>query len=312
MIKIDLVTGFLGAGKTTFILKYIRYLISRGERVAVLENDYGAVNVDALLLGELEEKGCGIETVAGGCDHDCHVRRFKTKLISLGMQGFDRVIVEPSGIFDVDEFFDVLHEEPLDRWYETGNVIAVMDIHTEIAGMSREAKYFILSETAGAGILLLSHLEENADAAAGSLLSDLNGLMEEFGCDRRYTMQEVLAKEWDQFTAEDFEQISSCGYRLSDHIKLPLVDHNSFSTLYYMNLQLPLAVLRKKAEELFKAGDAGNIIRIKGFHRENEQWYELNAVSTGVQIKPCSAGQEVLIVIGENLKQEEINRQIKQ
>lgn len=39
----------------------------------------------------------------------------------------DRVLVEPSGIYDMDEFFDVLHEEPLDQWYEIGNVIAVVD-----------------------------------------------------------------------------------------------------------------------------------------------------------------------------------------
>lgn len=42
--------------------------------------------------------------VAGACDKDCHQRRFKTKLISMGMRGFDRVLVEPSGIFDVEEF----------------------------------------------------------------------------------------------------------------------------------------------------------------------------------------------------------------
>ena len=42
--------------------------------------------------------------IAGGCDADCHRRRFRTKLIAMGMCGYDRVIVEPSGIYDVDEF----------------------------------------------------------------------------------------------------------------------------------------------------------------------------------------------------------------
>ena len=51
----------------------------------------------------------------------------RTKLISMAMRGFERVIVEPSGIFDVDEFFDVLRDEPLDRWYQLGNVIAIVD-----------------------------------------------------------------------------------------------------------------------------------------------------------------------------------------
>ena len=54
MIKIDLITGFLGAGKTTFIETYARWLMARGEKIGILENDYGAVNVDRLLLQGLE------------------------------------------------------------------------------------------------------------------------------------------------------------------------------------------------------------------------------------------------------------------
>ena len=129
MIKIDLITGFLGSGKTTFIKKYARYLIGKGQKIGILVNDYGAVNVDTMLLSELEGDNCGIESVAGACDRDCHQRRFKTKLIALAMSGCDRVLIEPSGVFDVDEFFDSLYEEPLDRWYQIGSVIAVADVN---------------------------------------------------------------------------------------------------------------------------------------------------------------------------------------
>ncbi len=76
---------------------------------------------------------------------------FKTKLIAMGMCGYDRVIVvEPSGIFDVDEFFDALREEPLDRWYEVGNVIAIVDANLE-EHLSEEAEYILASEVANAG-----------------------------------------------------------------------------------------------------------------------------------------------------------------
>lgn len=127
MIKIDLITGFLGSGKTTFIKKYATYLLQQGMNIGILENDFGAVNVDAMLLQDILGDHCTLEMVAGGCDADCHRRRFKTKLIAMGMCGYDRVLVEPSGIFDMDEFFDALHESPLDRWYEIGNVITIVD-----------------------------------------------------------------------------------------------------------------------------------------------------------------------------------------
>ena len=58
MIKIDLITGFLGSGKTTFLKKYARYLLRKGQRPGILVNDYGAVNVDTMLLSELEEENC--------------------------------------------------------------------------------------------------------------------------------------------------------------------------------------------------------------------------------------------------------------
>ena len=41
MVKIDLITGFLGSGKTTFIKKYAKYLIDSGKNIGILENDYG-------------------------------------------------------------------------------------------------------------------------------------------------------------------------------------------------------------------------------------------------------------------------------
>ena len=57
MVQVDLITGFLGAGKTTFLRRYAAYLAGQGERVCILENDFGAVNVDAMLVQDLLELG---------------------------------------------------------------------------------------------------------------------------------------------------------------------------------------------------------------------------------------------------------------
>ena len=159
MIKVDLVTGFLGSGKTSFIREYAGYLIKNGLRVGILENDYGAVNIDRVLLGGLEGERCGIEMVIGGDDHATHLRRFRTKLIALSMTGYDRVIVEPSGVFDPDEFFDVLRDEPLDSWYEPGSVAAVVDASAPEIPESAEQRYLIAAQAANAGKIILSHLD---------------------------------------------------------------------------------------------------------------------------------------------------------
>ena len=163
MIKIDLITGFLGSGKTTFIEKYARWLVARGERVCILENDYGAINIDRVLLQDLLGPNCELEMVVGGDGAEAHQRRFHTKLISMAMLGYTRVLVEPSGIYDVDEFFDTLYEEPLDRWYEVGSVLAIVDARLDPA-LSAASRYLLASEAANAGKIILSKLPVVASA----------------------------------------------------------------------------------------------------------------------------------------------------
>lgn len=157
MITIDLITGFLGSGKTTFIEKYARWLVARGERVCILENDYGAINIDRVLLQDLLGPNCELEMVVGGDGAEAHQRRFRTKLISMAMLGYTRVLVEPSGIYDIDEFFDTLYEEPLDRWYEVGSVLAIVDARLDPT-LSEASRYLLASEAANAGKIILSKL----------------------------------------------------------------------------------------------------------------------------------------------------------
>lgn len=305
MIQIDLITGFLGAGKTTFIKKYANYLMESGKRIAILENDFGAVNVDMLLLQDIVGDNCELEMIAGGCDKDCHYRRMKTKLISMGMRGFDRVLIEPSGIFDVDEFFDILHEEPLDNWYEIGNVIAIVDAKLE-QDLSKESQYLLASQTANAGAVILSRTQETMGEDITNTVAYLNAMMEQFHCKRRF-QNEILDKDWSDLTAQDFEEILHCGYVSESFEKLWFEQKDAFQSLYFMNMRMSEQELRTKVERLMADADCGNIIRIKGFMQvADNQWIELNATKEAIAIEPIQAGQDVLIVIGEKLDQERI------
>ena len=173
MVQVDLITGFLGSGKTTFLRRYVQYLVAQGHSVCILENDFGAVNVDAMLLQDLIGEHCDIETISGGCDCDTHQRRMRTKLISMAMRGFDRVVIEPSGIFDVDEFYDILRDEPLDRWYTLGSVIAIVDAKLENE-LSPQADYLLASEAASAGLVVMSRTQLAAPGEAEAVIDHLN------------------------------------------------------------------------------------------------------------------------------------------
>ena len=180
MIKIDLITGFLGAGKTTFIKKYASYFIKQGQTVGILENDYGAINVDMMLLQDLMSDNCELEMISGGCDEETHRRRFKTKLISMGMCGYDRVIVEPSGVYDIDEFFDVIHDEPLDKWYEPGNIIAIADA-SAADNLSEKSSYVLASEISCAGKIILSHSDEADEQKIKDTIDYINLSLKDIG-----------------------------------------------------------------------------------------------------------------------------------
>ena len=199
MVQVDLITGFLGAGKTTFLRRYAAWWAGQGVRVCVLENDFGAVNVDAMLLQDLEAVGVEVETISGGCDCDTHQRRMRTKLISMAMRGFERVVVEPSGIFDVDEFFDVLRDEPLDRWYQLGNVIAIVDALLPET-LSPQAEYILASESAWAGKVLLSRCQLATDGQKEGAKAHLARALEACKCSRKFAPEEILAKDWADLT----------------------------------------------------------------------------------------------------------------
>ena len=305
MVKIDLITGFLGSGKTTFIKKYAKYLIDSGANIGILENDYGAVNVDMMLLKDLEGENCELEMIAGGCDAECHRRRFRTKLIAMGMCGYDRVIVEPSGIYDVDEFFDVLRDDPIDRWYEIGNVITVVDAKLE-PELSDQADYLLASEAANAGCIVLSRSQEAEDAEIENTVAHLNHAMEKVQCKRRF-QNEIIIKDWDTFDNTDYEKLLSCGYVSESYRKMHIEEGETFKSLYFMNLDKTKDEITEAAKKVLEDGECGKVFRVKGFLKDKEEkWLELNATHQEIRTAPISEGQEVVIVIGEEMNEAKI------
>lgn len=336
MVKVDLITGFLGSGKTTFIRKYAQYLMDTGNNIGILENDYGAVNVDMMLLQDLMGDNCELEMISGGCDKDCHRRRFKTKLIAMGMCGYDRVIVEPSGIFDVDEFFDILHEEPLNRWYQIGNVIAIVDSKLE-SDLSDEADFILASEVADAGCIVMSKSQDATPEEIQGTIEHVNCVLEKVHCSRRFgkdfdgsveagVTNNVIHKNWDEMSKEDFDRIASCGYEMASYQKPEFEAEDAFTSLYFMNVKMAEKELREAAEKILSDPACGHVFRMKGFMRvddgeisekadqtqeSGQHWIELNATKNEITIRPLHVGQEVLIVIGEGLQEDKIKSYLK-
>ena len=310
MVKVDLITGFLGAGKTTFIRKYVSYLLQQGEKICILENDHGAINVDMMLLSDLRSDRLGIEMVAGGCDYDCHRRRFRTKLITMAMLGYDRVLIEPSGIFDVDEFFDILHEDPLDRRYEIANVLTIVSADLE-EDLSEEADYLLASQAAQAGRLIYSRVQEADARAIEAVTAHVNRALAAIKCSRTFSPGEnITVRDWDRMTEEDWQEIMTAGYAETGFEKRFSMDETGFQALFFMRISIPKDQVLANIRRIWQDPDVGRIFRIKGFlidDPDRETWIEVNATAGGTRVTPIPRGQEILIVIGEDLDEEAVD-----
>ena len=140
-------------------------------------------------------------------------------------------------------------------------------------------------------------------------MEHLNRALESVKCKRRFTEQDVLCKDWEQFTDEDFQRILHSGYVMEDFEKQCFDEKEGFQSLYFMELKISEGELEKAAHEILKDSECGDVFRIKGFVKlaeQGEQWLELNATRREFSLKPISVGQEVVIVIGENMNEERI------
>ena len=95
MTKIDVISGFLGAGKTTLIKKLLEEAI-QGEKVVLIENEFGEIGIDG---GFLKDAGIEISEMNSGCICCSLVGDFGAALQNV-LEDYspDRIIIEPSGV----------------------------------------------------------------------------------------------------------------------------------------------------------------------------------------------------------------------
>ena len=328
MPQIDLITGFPGAGKTNFIKKYVQFLTGQGLTAAVLETDYGAVNLDMVILNDLIGDKCEVEILDGGSGVLSYSHRFHTKLSSMAVSGYDRVIVESFGFYDVDSFFDALAVGPLSQRYSPGSIVNIVDAGME-EQLSDEAQYLLVSQTASAGKIVLTHcVEAQAHESAGKeqaaghcgLASDnlsavreralarLNTVLERFQSDRRIIPDDIIARDGDELTQDDFVLIAAAGMIPADYARIPDDMRSGHGTILYSGLELEEQKINGIITEIFADGSCGKVMRIKGFVRA-EGNLRIQVDATRHEVKTCRTpfAREVLIISGDELNEDRID-----
>ena len=303
MTKVDLITGFLGAGKTTFIHRYLRHLAD--QKTLIIENEFGSIGVDRQFL---RDEACPIEDLSGVCMCCTGRDQFIRMLIDAAAHSYDRVLVEPSGIYDVDEFFSVMDLPAVKACCEIGCVLAVVDARMPEA-LSPESSYLMVTQLLAAGTVVLSKTQFESPETIQSTIAWLNDLIQLNG-GNRVLENDVCKKDSDTLSDSDFKQFQSSGCQHVKHTHKALnhgAIYGSFMTAGYCRDEKDL---REKVSSLFEEPRYGNVIRVKGFIRDqNIDFYEINCTCREMSVAPTvGLKRGVLVIIGQDLNEKELGK----
>ena len=212
MTKIDIISGFLGAGKTTLIKKLLQEAFS-GEKIVLIENEFGEIGIDG---GFLKEAGVQITEMNSGCICCSLVGDFGEALKQvLDTYAPDRIIIEPSG---VGKLSDVI--AAVERVKDGGTPLALNSFVTVVDAMKckiymKNFGEFFNDQVEHASAILLSRTQ-NVDEAklhtAVHLLREHN------------SKAAILTTPWDQLTGEQILQAMAGGHDLA-HAMLEELSH---------------------------------------------------------------------------------------
>ena len=124
MTKIDIVSGFLGAGKTTLIKKLLKEALA-DTKVVLIENEFGEIGIDG---GFLKEAGIEIKEMNSGCICCSLVGDFGASLREvLDTYTPERVLIEPLGVGKLSDVMKAVQDAMVDRDVELNSAVAVVD-----------------------------------------------------------------------------------------------------------------------------------------------------------------------------------------
>ncbi len=172
MTKIDIFSGFLGAGKTTLIKKLIKEAYA-GEKIVLIENEFGEIDIDG---GFLQEAGVNITEMNSGCICCSLVGDFSQALKKVSAQyAPDRIIIEPSGVGKLSDVIKAVSSAKLEN--------ALLNAFCTVVDASKCKMYmknfgeFFNDQVENANCIILSHTDKTADeklANAVALLKEKN------------------------------------------------------------------------------------------------------------------------------------------
>ncbi|MDE6410920.1 MAG: GTP-binding protein [Clostridia bacterium] len=193
MIDIDIFSGFLGAGKTTLIKKLIREVYA-GEKVVLIENEFGEIGVDG---GFLKDAGIEITEMNSGCICCSLVGDFAKALKEVAEKfSPDRIVIEPSGVGKLSDVIRAVERAnvPNSRLHAFCTVVDAKKCKSYLKNFGE----FFLDQVENASCIVLSHTA--GEAAKTQEAADIL---------KEHTNATIITTDWDKLSGKEIFEAAS-------------------------------------------------------------------------------------------------------
>ena len=205
MTKIDIISGFLGAGKTTLIKKLLQEAFN-GQKVVLIENEFGEIGIDG---GFLKDAGIQITEMNSGCICCSLVGDFGAALKKVVEQYHpDRIIIEPSGVGKLSDVIAAVMNVAGEIDLDLNSFVTVADA-TKCKMYMKNFGEFYNNQVESANTIILSRtqgMKEEKLAQAVSMIQEKNA------------KARIITTPWDELTGEQILAVMEQGHSLAEEL----------------------------------------------------------------------------------------------
>jgi G3E family GTPase len=320
---VDIVFGFLGSGKTTFIIRALEKWGTE-EKIVVLVNEFGDVGIDGDLL---TNQGGDVVEMPSGCICCTLQADFRSQMLEISRAiNPERVIIEPTGVATIAQIRSIVEAELFEDAIEKINNILIADA-TGFMGLYKANRHFVESQVKNAHLALLNKCDRvdkrKAMVTQGAILAinpEMTVLMTKFGAvdwaEYQFALSTAPLSKKDVWKEEDhLAQITAAGGKSHPHFheEEDALGYESFGCLYG-----DLSFDQGRLECLFRELNAsksgmGEVVRAKGLFMVGDKWTLMELASGEFSSQPVGNSNESKVsIIGQGLDREMIRAALDQ
>ncbi|MBU5311835.1 GTP-binding protein [Tissierella carlieri] len=308
-IKIDIISGFLGAGKTTLIKEMISQKLYN-EKVVIIENEFGEVGIDGELI---RESGLEIKEINSGCIC-CSLTQDFEKSIEEIIEKInpERIIIEPSGVGKLSEIIKACKSERLEDLIQVNMLITVVDVERFYLYISNFGEFFE-DQIKNAKTILLSRTNNTGKEEIELVTSQIQKIN---------SRGNIVSTPWQELklntiiSLAEKNTISPINKKVKNIrvVKEKVKKSNSHKVFQSWGLETSRIFTKNKIEDIVRKFDIskeyGNILRAKGIVEiQDNRWIQFNYVPGDIQITEVSPNYNGKVsIIGTGLNKNKLNK----